>query len=183
MRKVSRYQATADTAPTVRAVVCDASGVDRSVSIKYPASRRVVTMATRRPIREAFPVTALVPAAHQSPGAIPAVGWPQRAHGLLEPAGHSPGELSGRSTAPQILGADVVLHDRRFERPAQPARGLDLAHVVEHHRGCEQLGRGIPDPLPRAVRRLAVPRSDPRRVLADVRPRRQPEPAYEPRRL
>src|SRR5207237_10633464 len=31
--------------------------------------------------------------------------------------------------APQILGADVVLHDRRFERPAQPARGLDLAHV------------------------------------------------------
>src|SRR5881409_1126812 len=140
MRKVSRYQATADTAPTVRAVLCDASGVDRSVSIKYPARRRVVTMATRRPIRDAFLVTSLVHAAHKSPGAIPAVCWPQRAHGLLEPAGHSPGELSGRSTAPQILGADVVLHDRRFECPAQPARGLDFADVVEHHRGGEQLG-------------------------------------------
>src|SRR5438876_6949186 len=60
MRKVSRYQATADTAPTVRAVLCDASGVARSVSIKYPARRRVVTMATRRPIRDAFLVTSLV---------------------------------------------------------------------------------------------------------------------------
>src|SRR5437879_8930734 len=79
MRKVSRYQATADTAPTVRAVLCDASGVDRSVSIRYPASRRVVTMATSRPIRDAFLVTSLAHAAHRSPGAIPAVCWPQRA--------------------------------------------------------------------------------------------------------
>src|SRR5438093_1686898 len=183
MRKVSRYQATADTAPTVRAVLCDASGVDRSVSITYTARRRVVTIATRRPIRDAFLVTSLVHAAHNSPGAIPAVGWPQRAHGLLEPAGHSPGELSGRSTASQILGANVVLHDRRFERPAQAARGLDLADMVEHHRGGEQLGRGIRDALPRDVRRRAVYRLEDRRVLADVRPRRQPEPAYEPRRL
>src|SRR5256885_13813219 len=133
MRKVSRYQATADTAPTVRAVLCDASGVDRSVSIKYPARRRVVTMATRRPIRDAFLVTSLVHAAHRSPGAIPAVGWPQRAHGLLEPAGHSPGELSGRSTAPQIPGADVVLHYRRFQRPAPPARTLGFRGVAGHH--------------------------------------------------
>src|SRR5256712_13739682 len=147
MRKVSRYQATADTAPTVRAVVCDAGGVDGRVSIKSPARRSVVTMATRRPIRDAFLVTSLVHAAHRSPGAIPAVCWPQRAHGLLEPAGHSPGEFSGRSTAPQILGADVVLHDRRFERPAQPARCLDFADVVEHHRGGEHLGRGILAPL------------------------------------
>src|SRR5437660_11753370 len=132
MRKVSRYQATAHTAPAVLAVGSDRSGVDPSVSIKCPASRRVVTMATRRPIRDAFLVTSLVHAAHRSPGAIPAVCWPQRAHGLLEPAGHSPGELSGRSTAPQILGADVVLHYRAVERTAQPARGLDLAHVVEH---------------------------------------------------
>src|SRR5437899_7458570 len=98
MRKVSRYQATADTAPTVRAVLCDASGVDRSVSIKYPARRRVVTMATRRPIRDAFLVTSLVHAAHRSPGSIPTVFWPQRAHGVLEPAVHIPSLLSGRHT-------------------------------------------------------------------------------------
>src|SRR5438034_8845899 len=105
MRNVSRYQATADTAPTVRAVLCDASGVDRSVSIKYPARRRVVTMATSRPIRDAFLVTSLVHAAHRSPGAIPAVCWPQRTHGLLEPAGHSPGELSGRERKSTRLNA------------------------------------------------------------------------------
>src|SRR6185437_5434187 len=164
MRKVSRYQATAVTAPTVRAVVCDASGVVRSVSIRYPARRSVVTMATRRPIRDAFLVTSLVHDAQRSPGAIPAACWPQRAHGLLEPAGHSPGELSGRSTAPQILGADVVLHYRRFERPPQPARG-------------------VRDPLPRDVRRRAMHRLEDRRVLADVRPWREPEPAHQPRCL
>src|SRR5467141_3435380 len=96
MRKVSRYQATAVTAPTMRAVAWDASGVDRSVSIKYPTTSSVVTMATRRPIRDAFLVTSLVHDAQRSPGAIPAVCSPQRAHGLREPAGHSPGELSGR---------------------------------------------------------------------------------------
>src|SRR5256885_7913832 len=93
MRKVSRYQATADTAPTVRAVLCDASGVDRSVSIRYPASRRVVTMATSRPIRDAFLVTSLAHAAHRSPGATPAVCWPQRAHGLLERSEEHTSEL------------------------------------------------------------------------------------------
>src|SRR5204862_362876 len=41
MRKVSRYQATAVTAPTVRAVACDAGGADRSVSIRYPARSSV----------------------------------------------------------------------------------------------------------------------------------------------
>src|SRR5258705_11008190 len=136
------------TVPMVWAVVCDAGGIDWSVSNRYPARRSVVTMATRRPIRDARLVTSLVHAAHRSPGAIPTVCWPQRAHGLLEPAGHSPGEFSGRSTASQILGADVVLHDRRFERPAQAARGLDLADVVEHHRRGKQLGRGIRDSLP-----------------------------------
>src|SRR5947199_422116 len=183
MRKVSRYQATADTAPTVRAVVCDARGVDRSVSIRYPASRSVVTMATSRPIRDAFLVTSLVHAAHRSPGAIPAVCWPQRTHGLLEPAGHSPGELSGRSTAPQILGSDVVLHDRRLEGPAQPARGRELADVIEHHRRREQLRRGVRDSLPRDVGRRAVHRLEDGRVLADIRPRRKAEPAHETRRL
>src|SRR5882762_10561608 len=116
MRKIRRYQATAVTAPTVRAVACESSGVDRSVSIRYPTTSSVVTMATRRPMRDAFLETSLVHGAHRSPGAIPAVCSPQRAHGWLEPAGHSPGELSGRSTASQILGAHVVLHDRRFER-------------------------------------------------------------------
>src|SRR5438874_13129550 len=134
MRKVSRYQATAVTAPTVRAVVCDASGIDRSVSIRYPATSSVVTMATRRPIRDARLVTSLVHDAQRSPGAIPAVCWPQRAHGWLEPTGHSPSELGGRSTAPQILGADVVLHDRRLERPAQPARGFELFDMIAHQR-------------------------------------------------
>src|SRR5438552_18776009 len=109
MRKVSRYQATADTAPTIRAVVCDASGVDRSVSIRYPASRRVVTMAASHPIRDALLVTSLAHAAHRSPGAIPAVCWPQRAHGLLEPAGHSPGELKiGRASCRErVCGLEV----------------------------------------------------------------------------
>src|SRR2546422_694493 len=181
MRSVSRYQATAATAPTVRAVVCDAGGTDLRVSIRYPARISVVTMATRRPIRDALLVTFLVQLAHKSPGASPVAGWPQPEHRWLEPAGHSPGELGGRSTPPQILGADVVLHDRRLERPAQPARGRELVDVIEHHRGGEQLGRRVRDPLPRDVRRRAVHRLEDRRVLADVRPRREPEPAHQSR--
>src|SRR5437773_10090609 len=110
MRNVSRYQATADTAPTVRAVLCDASGVDRSVGIKYPARRRVVTMATSRPIPDAFLVTSLVHAAPRSPGATPAVCRPQLAHVLQEPARHSPGELSSRNPAPPILATDRFRH-------------------------------------------------------------------------
>src|SRR3977135_1532697 len=121
MRKVRRYQATAATAPTVRAVVCATSGVDRSVSIRYPARSSVVTMATRRPIRDAFLVTSRAHAAPMSPRPMPVVISPQRAHGWLEPAGHSPGELGGRSTAPQILGANVVLLVHPLQRPTPPA--------------------------------------------------------------
>jgi len=73
MRKVSTYQATAATAPTVRAVACEAGGTDLSVSIKYPTTMSVVTMATRRPNREALRVTSLAHAAHKSPGVSPAV--------------------------------------------------------------------------------------------------------------
>ena len=76
MRKVSRYQATAVTAPTVRAVACDAGGADRSVSIRYPARSSVVTMATRRPMRDAFLATSLAQAAHMSPKPMPAVKSP-----------------------------------------------------------------------------------------------------------
>src|SRR6266513_5816488 len=152
MRNVSRYQATAVTAPTVRAVVCDAGATVLRVSVRYPASNRVVTIATSRPMRDAFFETSLVHGTQRSPGAIPAVGWPQRAHGWLEPAGHSPGELSGRSTPSQILGADVVLHNRRFECPAQPTGGRELAAGIEHQRGGEQLGRRVRDSLPRDVR-------------------------------
>ncbi len=73
MRKVSTYQATAATAPTVLAVACEAVGTDLSVSIKYPTTMSVVTMATRRPNREALRVTSLTHAAHKSPGVSPAV--------------------------------------------------------------------------------------------------------------
>src|SRR5438552_16555481 len=86
MRKVSRYQATAATAPTVRAVVCDAGATVLRVSVRYPARSRVVTAATRRPIRDAFLVTACTHRAHSSPSPIPLVASPQRAPGWLEPA-------------------------------------------------------------------------------------------------
>ena len=130
MRKVRRYHATADTAPMVRAVACDPGGTDLRVSVRYPAKSKVVTIATTRPIRDARFESVLVHEAHMSPGARPAVCSPQRAHGLLEASGHSPGELSGRSTASQVLGADVVLDDRRLERATQPARRLELTDVV-----------------------------------------------------
>src|SRR5436305_12519812 len=121
MRKVSRYQATAATAPTVRAVVGDAGATVLRVSVRYPARSRVVTAATRRPIRDAFLVTACTHRAHSSPSPIPLVASPQRAHGWLEPAGHSPGELSGRSTAPQVLGSDCAIAVRRPDRASPPA--------------------------------------------------------------
>ena len=55
------------------AVACEAVGTDLSVSIKYPTTMSVVTMATRRPNREALRVTSLTHAAHKSPGVSPAV--------------------------------------------------------------------------------------------------------------
>src|SRR5256885_16001173 len=139
MREVSTYHATAATAPTVRAAVCDAGATALRVRIRYPTTSRVVTIATRRPMRDAFRVTPCEQRWHSSPKAIPAVISPHRAHGWLDPPGHSPGEIVGRSTAPQILGADVVLHDHRFQRAPQPAGFLQLADVVEHHRGREHL--------------------------------------------
>src|SRR5438874_1357264 len=155
----------------------------RSVSNRYPTTSSVVTMAARRPIRDAFRATSLAHFAHSSPKAIPAVMSPHRAHGWLDAPGHSPGEVGGRSTAPQILGADVVLHDHRFERAPQPARFLELADVVEHHRGREHLRGGVRDALPRDVRRRAVDGLEDRRLLAHVRARREPQPSHQPRGL
>ena len=85
MRTVRRYHATTATAPTVRAVACHAGATVRSVSITYPATKSVVTTATRRPNREALLVTSLVHAAHRSPGASLGVGSLQRAQGWLAP--------------------------------------------------------------------------------------------------
>src|SRR5256885_16972518 len=99
MRKVSTYHATAATAPTVRAAVCDAGATALRVSIRYPTTSSVVTMATRRPIRDAFRARSLVHFAHDSPKAIPGVISPQRAHGWLDPVGHSPGERSEEHTS------------------------------------------------------------------------------------
>src|SRR6266699_7306098 len=172
MRKVSTYHATAATAPTVRAVVCDAGATALRVRIRYPTTSRVVTMATRRPIRDAFRATSRVHFPHNSPKAIPGVISPQRAHGWLDPVGHSPGELCCGSTAPQILGADVVLHDHRLQRATQSARFLEPADVVEHHRRREHLGGGVRDALPRDIGRRAVDRLEDRRLLADVGARR-----------
>src|SRR5256886_8323465 len=109
MRYVSRYHATTATAPTVRAVVCQAGGTERSVIITYPASNSVVTMATRRPRRDAFCVTSFEHLGQRSPNAMPAVIAPQRAQGWLEPPDHAAGGLGGRNTAPQGFRADVVL--------------------------------------------------------------------------
>jgi hypothetical protein len=53
--------------------------------------------------------------------------------------------------------------------------------VVEHHRGGEDERARVGDVLPGDVGRGAVHRLEDRRVDADVRPRREPEPADEPR--
>src|SRR2546430_6974428 len=79
MRYVSRYHATTAPAPTVRAVACQLGGTERSVIITYTASNSVVTIATRRPRRDAFRVTSFEHLGHRSPTAMPAVVVPQRA--------------------------------------------------------------------------------------------------------
>src|SRR5438105_9748702 len=183
MRTVRRYHATTATAPTVRAVACHAGAMALRVSIRYPTTSSVVTMATRRPIRDAFRATSLMHFAHTSPNAIPGVISPQRAQGWLDPVGHSPSELCCGSTAPQILGPDVVLHDHRLQRAAQPARFLEPADVVQHHRRREHLRGGVRDALPGDIGRRAVDRLEDRRVLAHVRARREPQPSYQARGL
>src|SRR5437762_13521004 len=149
MRYVSRYHATTAPAPTVRAVVCQAGGTERSVIITYPASNSVVTIATRRPRRDAFCVTSFEHPGQRSPTAMPAVTSPQRAQGWLEPPDHGAGELGGRSTASQVFRADIVLDDDAFERPPQPVRRLEPVAVISHHRSCPDLRRRVGDPLPR----------------------------------
>src|SRR2546430_6209285 len=75
--------------------------------------------------------------------AMPGVSVPHFAHGCLgpNPLDHGAGELGRSSTSPQIRCPDVVLHNRRFERAAQALGRLELAQMIEHHRGGEHLGR------------------------------------------
>src|SRR5439155_22863302 len=183
MRYVSRYHATTAPAPTVRAVTCQLGGTERSVIITYTASNSVVTIATRRPRRDAFCMTPFEHRGQRSPTAMPAVIVPQRAQGWLEPPDHGAGELGGRSTASQVFRADVVLDDGGFERPAQPVPRLELADVVEHHRGREHLRRRVRDPLPGDIGRGAVHRLEDRGRFPDVRSGRASQAAYQARRL
>jgi len=73
------YQATAATAPTYGPWLRP-SGVDRSMSIRYPAQEEGGHDGARRPIGRSSRES-LVHDAQRSPGAIPAVCSPQRAHG------------------------------------------------------------------------------------------------------
>src|SRR5256885_3773838 len=77
----------------------------------------------RRPPRSTlFPYTTLFRShlAQTSPTAMPVVSSPQRAQGWLEPPGHGPSELGGRSTAAQVLGPDVVRSEEHTSELQSP---------------------------------------------------------------
>src|SRR5213079_2065240 len=155
MRNVRTYHRSTLAAPTSLAVRSTGSA-----KATYTASGTVVPMATRRATLLARRSSSRVQLAHRPPIAMPGVSVPHFAHGWLgpNPLDHGAGELGRSSTSPQIRCADVVLHNRRFERAAQALGRLELAQMIEHHRGGEHLGRRVCDPLPRDVGRRAVDR-------------------------
>src|SRR5882672_938697 len=155
MRNVNTYHRSALATPTSRDV--ESRGNDR---VTYTASGTVVPMATRRAILLARRASSRAQLAHRPPIAMPGVSVPHLAHGWLgpNPLNHGAGEFGRSSTSPQIRCADLVLHDGCLERAAQPLPRVELADMIEHHRGREHLRRRIGDPLPRDVRRRAVHR-------------------------
>src|SRR3989454_5871419 len=169
MRNVNTSHRSTLAAPTSRAVRSTGSA-----KATYTASGAVVPMATRRAILLARRSSSRVQLRHSPPIAVPGVVSPHFGHGWLgpNPLDHGAGELGPRSPSPppQIRCADLVLHDRRFDRPAQPLARLQLADVIEHHRGREHLRRWIGDPLPRDVGGRAMHRLEDSRVRADVGP-------------
>src|SRR5437016_9492422 len=164
MRNVNTYHRSTLAAPTSRAV-----RYTGSAKATYTASGMVVPIATSRATLVARRSSSRVQLAHRPPIAIPGVSVPHLAHGWLgpNPLNHGAGEFGRSSTSPQIRCADLVLYDGCLERAAQPLPCLELADVIEHHRGSKHLGRRVGDPLPRDVRRRAVHRLDDRGVGAD----------------
>src|SRR2546425_5217832 len=165
MRNVNTYHRSTLTAPTSRA-----GRSTGSAKATYTASGMVVPIATSRAILLARRWSSRVQLAHSPPIAMPAVLSPHFAHGWLgpNPLNHGAGEFGRSSTSPQIRCADLVLHDGCLEGAAQPLARLEVADVIEHHRGSEQLRRRIGDPLPRDVRRRAVHRLEDRCGRADA---------------
>src|SRR5216684_6809244 len=170
MRNVNTYHRSTLAAPTSRAVRSTGSA-----KATYTASGAVVPMATRRAILLARRSSSRVQLRHSPPIAMLAVLSPHFAHGWLgpNPLDHGAGELGRSSTSPQIRCADLVLHDGCLEGAAQPLARLELADVIEHHRGGEHLRRWIVDPLPRDVRRGSMHRLEDGGVGTDVGPGRE----------
>src|SRR6267378_699925 len=180
MRNVNTYHRSTLTAPTSRAVRSTGSA-----NATYTASGMVVPIATSRAILLARRASNLVQLAHSPPIAMPGVSVPHFAHGWLgpNPLNHGAGEFGRSSTSPQIRCADLVLYDGCLERAAQPLPRLELADVIEHHRGGKQLRRWVGDSLPRDVRRRAVHRLKNRGVRPDVGAGREPQATDQPGRF
>src|SRR5918994_6439170 len=119
-----------------------------------------------------------------SPQASPMTRRPQLAQGTSgSPPRDSIAELLGGRRPAEIAGPDLVPDDRVHHRPAHPFGAVELAEMVEHHRGGQDLRRGIGDALPRDVGRAAMHRFEDGGLGADVGARCEAEAADEPRDL
>src|SRR5512145_2435478 len=95
---------------------------------------RVASLDARRPRSARQP-------GQRSPQARPTTRSPHFAQGTSgNPPRDSTTELLGGSRSAQIPGADPVGHDGLDHTPPNALGAVELAHVVEHHRGGEHLG-------------------------------------------
>src|SRR3989442_13778220 len=102
-------------------------------------------------MRAAFFVTSFRHLGQRSPSAIPAVSAPHRTQGWLEPPNDGTSEFAGRSTAPQVLRPDVVLHDDSLEGASHPASRLELAAVAKSPPLYEHMPTGMTHPRSRVT--------------------------------
>src|ERR1041384_1204143 len=85
---------------------------------------------------------------HASPG----TRFPHLAHGTSgNPLSDGITELLGAGVPAEIAGTNLLYDDDVLDRLPDALGPVQLAHVIEHHRGGQHLSRGISDPLPRDI--------------------------------
>src|SRR3954465_7347901 len=76
-------------------------------------------------------------------------------------------ELLRAGGAPEVAGANAVLHDGRDDGIADPLGPVQLPDMIQHHGGGKHLCRGVRDPLSGYVRRASMHRLEYRGLGSD----------------
>src|SRR5688500_5240001 len=114
----------------------------------YAAISTAAAREMRLPSRLARACRSAWHSGHSAPQLSPRILRPHFAHATSgSPLCDSISKLLGRGSAPEIVGANLVADDRGDDRIPDPLGAVELANMIQHHRGGEHLGGRIGDAL------------------------------------